>query len=191
MAATEVKPVIGDWIKDGKLIDAVRVHSPLIARTIEHLSTMTATELSCSNLRGKIIDRSTNEISTHTIVTNAAGTVTTITLYTRSLDQEDVLSVHVNKGMWFLFRETQVTGQDPVSSGERTILAKGKFTSAFPSVPSEPASQIENLLKDRLDVNAGAGEGECDNSEQTPAGPNSNRYHADVLTCWRDKPCWT
>ena len=128
--AADIKPKIGDWINREDIVGAVQTKSPLMMKVLTHLQQVSAEDLSCESQTGKVYDRETKEISRLSINTTSDG-VTTVRIYTRSLDQEDMLSVHPN-GMWVLMRSANTLKPEP---GPITRLAAGEANSDAPPQP--------------------------------------------------------
>ena len=128
--AVEMKPVIGSWISNANIVESAKATSPLISKVLVHLQQLSDRERACTNLQGRVYDRQTNEISKLSIITNPGG-ITTVTVYTRSLDQEDTLIVHPAEGRWALSRASNVLEPTP---GPIATLGQGSFPSqAAPS----------------------------------------------------------
>jgi hypothetical protein len=125
-----MKPVIGSWISNANIVESAKATSPLISKVLVHLQQLSDRERACTNLQGRVYDRQTNEISKLSIITNPGG-ITTVTVYTRSLDQEDTLIVHPAEGRWALSRASNVLEPTP---GPIATLGQGSFPSqAAPS----------------------------------------------------------
>ena len=72
---------------------------------------------------GRVIDKQTKEISRLSIVTNPKG-ITTVKIYTRSTDQEDLLVVNPVHGKWEMSRTSNVLTPNSMTI---VTLAKGEF----------------------------------------------------------------
>jgi hypothetical protein len=118
-----VKPVIGAWVKTADIMESAKTMSPLMLKVLAHLQQLSDRERACTNLRGKVYDPQTKEISKLSIITNPGG-ITTITIYTRSLDQEDTLVVHPSAGRWALTRAANTL--EPTPGPVTTLAARGR-----------------------------------------------------------------
>ena len=115
--------MIGPWAADATIRESANAASSLMVKVLEHLEQLPSQELACPNLQGKVYDPTRKEISKFSVFTNPQG-ITTITIYTRSLDQEDTLLVHQSKGRWTLIRALDVLSPTP---GPITTLGEGQF----------------------------------------------------------------